>query len=74
MGVPVDKCRRPLLSAGDGSVLNIEAVSALPGGSWGAPLFARAVRKESVMCGRYALEGPVSRLREAFDAEPEVFE
>ena len=26
------------------------------------------------MCGRYALYGPVSRLREAFDAEPEGFE
>jgi putative SOS response-associated peptidase YedK len=26
------------------------------------------------MCGRYALYGPVSRLREAFDAVPEDFE
>ena len=26
------------------------------------------------MCGRYALYGPVSRLREAFDAVPEGFE
>jgi len=26
------------------------------------------------MCGRYALYGPVSRLREAFDAAPEGFE
>jgi putative SOS response-associated peptidase YedK len=26
------------------------------------------------MCGRYALYGPVSRLRERFDAEPEGFE
>ena len=26
------------------------------------------------MCGRYALYGPVSRLREAFEAEPEGFE
>ena len=26
------------------------------------------------MCGRYALYGPVSRLREAFDALPEGFE
>lgn len=26
------------------------------------------------MCGRYALYGPVSRLRECFDAEPEGFE
>jgi len=25
------------------------------------------------MCSRYALYGPVSRLREAFDAEPESF-
>ena len=25
------------------------------------------------MCGRYALEAPVLRLREAFDAEPEDF-
>ena len=26
------------------------------------------------MCGRYALYGPVSRLREAFDAVPEGFD
>lgn len=26
------------------------------------------------MCGRYALYGPVSRLRGCFDAEPEGFE
>ena len=26
------------------------------------------------MCGRYALYGPVSRLRETFDAVPEGFE
>ena len=26
------------------------------------------------MCGRYALYGPVSRLREAFDAQSEGFE
>ena len=26
------------------------------------------------MCGRYALYGPVSRLRESFDAVPEGFD
>ncbi|MBS0554202.1 MAG: SOS response-associated peptidase family protein, partial [Proteobacteria bacterium] len=26
------------------------------------------------MCGRYALYGPVSRLRERFEADPEGFE
>jgi putative SOS response-associated peptidase YedK len=30
--------------------------------------------EEDAMCGRYALYGPVSRLREAFDAVPEDFE
>jgi hypothetical protein len=30
--------------------------------------------EEDAMCGRYALYGPVSRLREVFEAEPEGFD